>query len=84
MILKSKGYENIKDSGKYLSFKTPYYSRNVRINRAFGEKYSVEGIKERIYGYIYVHYLYFFEILPTKNQYKELSPEYYNQKQKII
>ena len=52
MILKSKGYENIKDSGKYLSLKTPYYSRNVRINRAFGEKYSVEGIKERIYGYV--------------------------------
>ena len=119
MILKSKGYENIKDSGKYLSLKTPYYSRNVRINRAFGEKYSVEGIKERIYGYIkenllpvanhkkryykkiytgpkinkfllktssfyrlYVHYLYFFGILPAKNQYKELSPEYYKQKRK--
>ena len=119
LILKSKGYENIKDSGKYLSLKTPYYSRNVRINRVFGEKYSVECIKERIYGYIkedlppvqnyknkyykkiytgpkinnfllktssfyrlYVHYLYFFEILPAKNQYKELSPEYYKQKRK--
>ena len=119
MILKSKGYENIKDSGKYLSLKTPYYSRNVRINRAFGEKYSVEGIKERIYGYIkenllpvanhkkryykkiytgpkinkfllktssfyrlYVHYLYFFGILPAKNEYIELSPEYYKQKRK--
>ena len=119
LILKSKGYENIKDSGKYLSLKTPYYSRNIRINRAFGEKYSVEGIKERIYGYLkedlppvqnyknkyyrkvytgpkinksllktssfyrlYVHYLYFFGILPAKNQYKELSPEYYKQKRK--
>ena len=119
LILKSKGYENIKDSGKYLSLKTPYYSRNVRINRAFGEKYSVEGIKERIYGYIkedlppvqnykskyykkiytgpkinkfllktssfyrlYVHYLYFFGILPAKNEYKELSPDYYKQKRK--
>ena len=119
LILKSKGYENIKDSGKYLSLKTPYYSRNVKINRAFGEKYSVEGIKERIYGYIkedlppfanykkkyykktytglkinkfllqtssfyrlYVHYLYFFGILPVKNQYKELSPDYYKQKRK--
>ena len=119
LILKSKGYENIKDSGKYLSLKTPYYSRNVRINRAFGEQYSVEGIKERIYGYIkedlppvanhkkryykkiytgpkinifllktssfyrlYVHYLYFFGILPAKNEYKELSPEYYKQKKK--
>ena len=119
LILKSKGYENIKDSGKYLSLKTPYYSRNVRINRAFGEKYSVECIKERIYGYLkedlppvknykskyykkiytgpkinkfllktssfyrlYVHYLYFFGILPAKNQYKELSPNYYKQKRK--
>ena len=119
LILKSKGYENIQDSGKYLSLKTPYYSRNVRINRAFGEKYSVECIKERIYGYLkedlppaqnyknkyykkiytgpkinkfllktssfyrlYVHYLYFFGILPAKNEYKELSPEYYKQKRK--
>ena len=119
LILKSKGYENIKDCGKYLSLKSPYYSRNVRINRAFGEKYSVEGIKERIYGYLkenlppvanykkkyykkiytglkinklllqtssfyrlYVHYLYFFGILPAKNKYKELTPEYYKQKRK--
>ncbi len=119
LILKSKGYENIKDCGKYLSLKSPYYSRNVRINRAFGEKYSVEGIKERIYGYLkenlppvanykkkyykkiytgpqinkfllktssfyrlYVHYLYFFAILPAKNEYIELSPEYYKQKRK--
>lgn len=119
LILKSKGYENIKDSGKYLSLKTPYYSRNIRINRAFGEKYSVEGIKERIYGYVkedlppvqnykkkyykkvytgpkinksllktssfyrlYVHYLYFFGILPAKNEYIELSPDYYKQKRK--
>ena len=119
LILKSKGYENIKDCGKYLSLKSPYYQRNIRINRAFGEKYSVEGIKERIYGYIkenlpsvanhnkkyykkiytgpqinkfllktssfyklYVHYLYFFRILPAKNQYKELSPDYYKQKRK--
>ncbi len=24
---------------------------NIRIDRAFGEKYSVQGIKDRIYGY---------------------------------
>ena len=119
LILKSKGYENIKDNGKYLSLKIPYYSRNVRINRAFGEQYSVEGIKERIYGYLkedfppvanykkkyykkiytgphinkfllktssfyrlYIHYLYAFGKLPAKNEYKELSPEYYKQKRK--
>ena len=119
MILKSKGYESIKDNGKYLSLKTPYYSRNVRINRAFGEQYSVESIKERIYGYLkenlppvanykkkyykkiytgpqinkfllktssfyrlYIHYLYAFGKLPAKNEYKELSHDYYKQKRK--
>ena len=49
LVLKAKGYTNIKDTGKYLSLKTPYYSRNVRIDRVFGERYSVYGIKERIY-----------------------------------
>lgn len=49
LVLKAKGYENIKDGGKYFSMKTPYFQRNVRIDRAFGEKYSVQGIKERIY-----------------------------------
>ena len=49
LVLKAKGYENIKDSGKYFTMKTPYFQRNVRIDRAFGEKYSVQGIKERIY-----------------------------------
>mgnify|MGYP002528364246 FL=1 len=49
LVLKAKGYENIKDSGKYFSMKTPYFQRNIRIDRAFGEKYSVQGIKERIY-----------------------------------
>lgn len=118
LTLKAKGYENIKDSGKYLSLKTPYYSRNVRIDRVFGERYSVQGIKERIYYKekekipvanlnkkyyrkiytglkinkfllqtssfyrLYVHYLYFFGKLPAKNQYKELTPEYYKQKRK--
>ena len=85
----------------------------------WGDKYSVEGIKERIYGYtkenlppvknvnnkyykkiytgpklnkfllktssfyrLYVHYLYAFGKLPAKNEYKELSSEYYKQKRK--
>lgn len=118
LSLKAKGYENIKDTGKYLSLKTPYYSRSVRIDRVFGERYSVQGIKERIYYKekekipvatlnkmyyrkvytgpkinrfllktssfyrLYVHYLYFFGKLPAKNQYKDLSPEYYKQKRK--
>ena len=119
LVLKSKGYEKINDYDKYFSMKTPYFQRNVRIDRVFGEKYSVEGIKERIYGYIkedlppvanlkekyykkvytgpkinklllqtssfyrtYVHYLYAFNILPAKNEYIELTPEYYKQKRK--
>ncbi|MCF0125128.1 MAG: relaxase/mobilization nuclease domain-containing protein [Clostridia bacterium] len=51
LVLKSKGYENIKDTGKYFTMKTPYFQRNVRIDRAFGDMYSVQGIKDRIYGY---------------------------------
>lgn len=119
LVLKAKGYENIKDGGKYLTMKTPYFSRNVRIDRAFGDKYSVQGIKERIYRYskeelppvanfkkkyyrklytgpkinkfllqtsslyrLYVHYLYAFKILPAKNEYREMTPEYYKQKRK--
>ncbi len=90
----------------------------MRIDRVFRERYSVQGIKERIYykekekipvanltkkyyrkAYtgpkinrlllktssfyrLYVHYLYFFGKLPAKNQYKELTPEYYKQKRK--
>ena len=118
LVLKAKGYSNIKDNGKYFSLKTPYYSRNVRIDRAFGERYSVQGIKERIYYNVkeeipvanlykkyykkvytgpkinrfllktssfyrlYVHYLYLFGVLPTKNECKELTPEYYKQQRK--
>lgn len=45
----AKGYENIKDSGKYFSFKSPYYSRNIRLDRIYGDEYSVEKIKHKIY-----------------------------------
>lgn len=48
---KAKGYSNINDYGRYFSLRTPYYSRNVRISKVFGDDYSVQGIKERIYGY---------------------------------
>ena len=118
LVLTAKGYSNIKDNGKYFSLKSPYYSRNVRIDRAFGERYSVQGIKERIYYNVkkdipvanlnkkyykkiytgprinrfllqtssfyrlYVHYLYLFGVLPAKNKYIELTPEYYKQKRK--
>lgn len=51
LALEAKGYSNIKDDGKYFSLKTPYYSRNVRIDKLFGENYSTQSIKKRIYGY---------------------------------
>lgn len=51
LVLKAKGYENIKDNGKYFTMKTPCFQRNVRIDRTFGDRYSVQDIKDRIYGY---------------------------------
>lgn len=46
--LKAKGYE-IYDSGKYFTIKSPYYARNIRLERALGEEYSCNSIKEHIY-----------------------------------
>ena len=117
-ILNYKGYY-IKKSGNYMSVSSPYYNRNIRLARAFGEDYTFENIKTRIYhrglyDYInankqekvykvriydgikinqeklktssfyrlYVHYLYAFKILPAKNEYREMTPEYYKQKRK--
>lgn len=45
----AKGYENIKDTGKYFSFKSPYYARNIRLDRIYENDYSVEMIKHKIY-----------------------------------
>ena len=47
-ILNSQGYY-IKKGGSSIS--TPYYNRNIRLARAFGDEYSVENIKARIYNY---------------------------------
>ena len=70
LALKAKGYSNIKDNGKYFSLKTPYYSRNVRINKVFGDDYSVQGIKERIYGYRKVETMQFANY--NKKYYKKI------------
>ncbi len=52
-ILYFKGYF-IKDIGKYYTITSPYYNRNIRLARAFGEDYTFENIKSRIYqGKIY-------------------------------
>ena len=71
LALKAKGYSNINDYGRYFSLKTPYYSRNVRISKVFGDDYSVQGIKERIYGYRKV------ETMPFANYNKKYYKKVY-------
>lgn len=48
--LTNKGYEIIDKSGVYFTVKTPYFSRNVRLDRAFGEDYTYHNIQDRIYA----------------------------------
>ena len=56
-ILAFKGYY-IKKSNGSISVSTPYYNRNIRFARAFGEDYTFDNIKTRIYqGAIYDRYL---------------------------
>lgn len=43
-----KGYY-IKKSNNVISISTPYFNRNIRIARVFGENYTFESIKDRIY-----------------------------------
>lgn len=47
-ILSFKGYYIKKSSGS-ISVSTPYYNRNIRLARAFGDDYTFEHIKTRIY-----------------------------------
>ncbi len=47
-----KGYY-LKKSNNLLSISTPYFNRNIRLARAFGEYYTFENIKDRIY---YINY----------------------------
>ena len=46
--LKSKGYV-IYERGNYYTIKSPYFSRNIRLEHAFGEEYSRYAIQNRIY-----------------------------------
>ena len=47
-LLAFKGYY-IKKSNGSISVSTPYYNRNIRLARAFGEDYIFDNIKTRIY-----------------------------------
>lgn len=46
--LSQKGYY-IKKSNNTLSISTPYFNRNIRLARVFGEDYTLDNIKNRIY-----------------------------------
>ena len=48
-ILNYKGYY-IKKSENSISISSPYYNRNIRLARAFGEDYTYNNIKTRIYN----------------------------------
>ena len=47
-ILSFKGYY-IKKSNGSISVSTPYYNRNIRLARAFGDDYTFDHIRTRIY-----------------------------------
>ena len=56
-ILAFKGYY-IKKSNNVISVSTPYYNRNIRLARAFGDEYTFDHIRTRIYqSAIYDRYL---------------------------
>lgn len=55
--LRCKGYY-IKSTGKYFTVTSPYYNRNIRLFKCFGEDYTLENIKHRIYqSALYYQYL---------------------------
>ena len=47
-MLAYKGYY-LKKSNNIISISTPYFNRNIRLSRAFGQDYTFENIKDRIY-----------------------------------
>ena len=47
-MLAYKGYY-LKKSNNVISVSTPYFNRNIRLSRAFGQDYTFENIKNRIY-----------------------------------
>lgn len=65
------------DLPPFANYKKKYYKKTytrLKINKFLLQTSS--------FYRLYVHYLYFFGILPAKNEYIELSPDYYKQKRK--
>ena len=56
-ILSYKGYY-VKRSGNGMSISSPYYNRNIRLARAFGEDYTLDNINAIIYSY-FIYFLIF-------------------------
>ena len=48
--LKCRGYEIYERYYMYITVKSPYFSRNIRLERAFGEDYTRDNIQDKIYS----------------------------------
>ncbi len=59
------------------NYKKNYYKRIYT-----GPQINKFLLKTSSFYRLYIHYLYAFGKLPAKNEYKELSPDYYKQKRK--
>ena len=76
-FIDGKKYHNVKEEIPVANPNKKYYRKvytGPKINRFL--------LKTSSFYRLYVHYLYLFGKLPAKNEYKEISPEYYKQKRK--
>lgn len=77
-IMKNMGYEITNRLGK-LSIRGENYKRNIRIERYFGEDYSIENINKQIKGlYIPVNKTFYYNKKPKENLLKILLKPNYN------
>lgn len=77
-IMKNMGYEVTNRSGK-LSIRGENYKRNIRIERYFGEDYSIENINKQIKGlYIPVNKTFYHNKKPKEDILKILLKPNYN------
>lgn len=77
MILNETECKMLQELAPVANLKKKYYKKlytGPKINRFLLQTSSLYRL--------YVHYLYAFKILPAKNEYREMTPEYYKQKRK--
>lgn len=76
-----KGYY-VKKNNNVISVSTPYFNRNIRLSRAFGEDYTFENIKNRIYYRDYqfkedkVYKIRIYEGVKINSELLKISPFY--------